>query len=280
MSAHVFNFSIGAIACTVLLDGAAPVDLDRFLRRFPEAGEAEYRQAFAEIGLSIEQADSSFNILLARTHDEIVLIDSGEGGKPAGGQLRDSLRAAGYTPDDITLVVITHAHGDHVLGLLDSNDAPLFPRARYVISQEELCFWEARIDDSAAEQRPIVEMMRARGLNMIDMDQPICAGLTAVPIPGHTPGQIAVLIESEGQRLIHLADLLHSPIQFGHPEWSARFDADTSRSVPTRRQALGRAADEQMLALFYHLRFPGLGRITRAERGFTWQPVSARESAR
>lgn len=85
---------------------------------------------------------------------------------------------------------------------------------------------------------------------------------------------IGVLLQSEGEQLIHLSDLLHSPIQFAHPEWSASFDVDTSQSVPTRRDALERAADENMLTLFYHLTFPGLGRVKRSPKGFTWKPLA------
>ena len=107
------------------------------------------------------------------------------------------------------------------------------------------------------------------------MDEQIIPGMTAVPIPGHTPGQIAVLVESDQEQLMHMADLLHSPMQFAHPEWSASFDADTTLSVPTRRAALGRAADEHMLTLFYHLTFPGLGRVKQAATGFTWDRLAA-----
>jgi glyoxylase-like metal-dependent hydrolase (beta-lactamase superfamily II) len=149
----------------------------------------------------------------------------------------------------------------------------VFPNATYVLSKPEMTFWQSRIADGAADQRAIVAMMEQQGLRLIDMDEQIIPGMTAIPIPGHTPGHIAVLIASEDQQLIHLADLVHVPIQFAHPEWSPTFDADISISVPTRRAALERAADRKMTALFYHLTFPGLGKITRATKGFAWQPV-------
>jgi glyoxylase-like metal-dependent hydrolase (beta-lactamase superfamily II) len=115
--------------------------------------------------------------------------------------------------------------------------------------------------------------MEQRAMRIINMDEEILPGLCAVPIPGHTPGQIGVMIESEGEKLIHLADLLHSPMQFAHPEWSPSFDADMRQSVPTRIAALERAADQKMLALFYHLTFPGLGYVKRGDQGFLWKPV-------
>ncbi len=273
MSGKSHSFQVGEIACTALLDGASLLGRDGVVKRFPDADEAAYRRAFAEIGLSLDEADSSFNVLAARIGGETVLVDTGQGGRPNGGLLPESLRLAGIAPDEVTLVVITHTHGDHVLGLLTDDGEPAFPNASYVISKEEMAFWEARIDDWAGDQRPIVEMMEAKGLRLIEMDEAITPWLTAVPLPGHTPGQIGLVLESGGERLLHLADLLHTRMQFAHPEWSPTFDADTSISVPTRRAGLAGAADGGMLTLFYHLTFPGLGRVRRVGEAFGWEPL-------
>lgn len=273
MDAKSYTFKVGSVECTMLLDGASVIGTAGIVRRFPNATEAAYREEYAYVGLSLEEADSSFNILLAQIGDQTVLVDTGEGGKPKGGLLPESMRLAGLTPEAVTLVVITHTHGDHVLGLLGDDLEPVFPHATYVIAKAELAFWQERIAVGLVDHGSIITMMEAQGLRLIDMDEQIIPGLTAVPIPGHTPGQIAVLIESDHEQLIHLADLLHSPMQFAHPEWSPSFDLDTGISVPTRRAALGRAADENMLSLFYHLTFPGLGRVKHAAKGFTWEPL-------
>lgn len=272
MNAKSYSFKVGSIDCTVLLDGASIIGKQGIMKRFREATETEYRQAYAAIGLSLDEAPDSFNILLSKVGEEIILVDAGEGGRPGGGHLLESMGLAGIKPDAITQVVITHAHGDHVLGLLSDNNEPLFPNATYIISREEMAFWQHRLEGQAADQRPIVTMMQSKGLRLIDMDEQIVPGMTAVPIPGHTPGHIAVLIESGHEKLIHMADLLLSPMQFAHPEWSATFDTDTSLSVLTRRSALGRAAAENMLTLFYHLTFPGLGWVRQEGTGFTWEP--------
>lgn len=268
MSAKSYNFTIGEIECAVLLDGASNIEVERFLARFPEGTEAEYRQAFAEIGSALEEATSSMNILVAKMGDEVILVDAGMG--------YDSLAAMAetdFSPDDITLVVITHAHGDHVLGLLNEAGESNFPNAQFVISKDELIYWQGRISTDRAAQKPILTMMQTQGLRLIDMEENIIDGVTAMPIPGHTPGQIALLFESDGEKLLHMADLLHSPMQFAHPEWSAKFDADTSVSVPTRQKALQRATDENLLTLFYHLEFPGLGSVKTGKQGFIWEPI-------
>lgn len=271
MSAKSHSFKLGAFDCWVLLDGQDPIDTERFVKRFPDANEADYRGAFADIGLKLEDAENYLNILLVKMGDDMVLFDTGQAGMPVGGDLPESMKLAGIEPEAVTKVVITHCHGDHILGLLKDGEAA-FPNADYVISKEEMAFWQGRIDGAASDQAPIVAMMQEKGLRLIEMDEEIMLGLTAIPIPGHTPGQIALRIESEGETLLHLADLLHSPIQFAHPEWSAKFDADTSVSVPTRRDALKLAADEEALTFFYHLAFPSLGHVGRAETGFSWQP--------
>lgn len=217
MSARSHSFTVGDIACMVLLDGANLMGSDGVLRRFPNGTEAEYRQAYADIGLSLDEAESCFNILVAKIGAETVLVDTGLASKPNGGWLPESLRLAGLTPEAITLVVITHAHGDHVLGLLAEDGTPAFPNARYVISKTEMDVWRKRVEENLPDQRPLIAMLEARDVRLIDGEAQIVPGLTALPIPGHTPGQMALVIESGQERLFHLADLLHTPMQFAQP---------------------------------------------------------------
>lgn len=273
MSANNYSFKVGQVECAVLLDRASVIGRDGMVNRFPDVTEAELRQAYADIGLSLDEADHSVNIFVSKIGTETVLVDSGQGRVPNAGYLLESMKLAGIEPDAITLVVITHTHGDHVLGLITDDNVPAFPNATYVISKDEMAFWQDRIDGGVADHQGIVTMMAEKGLRLIDGNEQIIPGMTAIPIPGHTPGQIALLVESTNEKLMHMADLLHSPMQFAHPEWSPRFDTDTRLSVPSRRTALGRAADENILALFYHLTFPGLGRVTRVNDKYAWEPL-------
>ncbi|MDX2137361.1 MAG: MBL fold metallo-hydrolase [Chloroflexota bacterium] len=265
-----YTFTLGHIECTVLCDAHTIIGAVRMMKRFPHIPEADMRHAYIDLDLVLDEADTSMNILLLRLGAETVLVDAGEGGRPYGGELRASLAAAGIAPDAITTVIITHSHGDHVLGLL-TDDALTFPNARYIMSAEEMAFWRGRLAGDKAEQRPLVEKLEAAGLRLIAMNDVILPGVTAVPLPGHTPGHFGLMIESDGARLLHLADTLHSPAQFVHPDWSPWFDADTRMSEPTRRAALDKAADENVLTLFYHLTFPGLGRVRRTEAGYRWE---------
>ncbi len=273
MTANFHTFQLGNIDCTVLSDGKSSISVERFLRRFPDASEQDYRQAFIEIGQSLEQATSSFNVLLLRVDDEVILVDAGEAGRPYGGDLLANMALAWIAPQDITLVILTHSHGDHILGLVDDTHAPVFPNARYVMSHAELEFWQENLAQGTSHQMPILSMMRHKDLRLVDMDEEIMPGIRAIPLQGHTKGQIGLLIESGGEALLHLADLLHSPIQFAHPEWSVKFDTDPELARQKRHEMLTYASVESLLTLFYHLDFPGLGYVKWDERGFIWHPI-------
>lgn len=266
MSAAFYSFHLGDFKCTVLRDGILFQGRERILKRYVGGTEAAYEQAFTDLGLNIDEAETSYNVLVVDTGSERVMVDAGQ-----RRLLVESLALAGMTPEQITLIVLTHTHVDHVYGLLTDEAAPVFPNARFVISDMELAFWQARIDGGQVDDGAILAMMRAQGLTVIHMDAEILPGLRAIPIPGHTPGQIGLEITSGGETLIHLADVLHSPIQFAHPEWSPSFDADMNQSVPTRKAALGRVASDGARALFYHMAFPGVGRVQELNGGYVWE---------
>lgn len=274
MTIRPYPFQVGDISCLILLDGVSLLGAEGILKRFPDAAESDYRRAYQEAGFSLDEARSWLNILLVKMGGKTVLIDAGQGGRPRGGQLPEGLKMAGIDPAEVSLVVITHAHVDHVWGLVSADNTPVFPNARYVLSETEMSSWRKHIESSAGEQAPLVELLEDRGFELIPMDAPILPGLSAVPLPGHTPGQIGIALESRGQSLRHMADLLHSPMQFAHPEWSPTFDTDNHLSVISRRTALAQAAESDVLTMFYHLNFPGLGRVKRAAHGFIWEPLN------
>lgn len=237
----------------------------------------------------------SFNLALIEVGDQRVLIDTGfrfRAGDDSGGNDEGPpptlgvLSEAGASAEGVTTVVLTHAHGDHLGGLLDDG-VPAFSNAELVLSAKEAAFWTGPSvpDDRAPQSRALISALdtyadRVRTIEMDGMilDHPPASGyapvtISAIPAPGHTPGHIGVEVASGEERLWLMVDTLHAPFQFSQPGWSPRFDSDPARAAATRRELLARAADESVLTHFFHIAFPGLGRVRHEGDGFAFDPV-------
>jgi glyoxylase-like metal-dependent hydrolase (beta-lactamase superfamily II) len=275
----VHQFPLGSFTCTVICDGeeTRPTEPKHFLA-FVNAESDEVKathRAYTE-ATGDPAAEVSMNILLIDTGDHTVLVDTGCGphpAKPVNGKLLDRLAAAGVSTADIDTVIITHGHWDHVEGNTDGHGNPTFPNARYVISDVE---WASRTGEpDEIDQAQLLSI--ADRFEQVAMDAEIVPGIRAIPAPGHTPGQIALLIESDGARLLHSADAFHHPVELIHPEWYFNFDADPEATVSSRRRLFDLAAREQLLVMPYHFPFPGLGHIVPEGDHWTWQRQSSKD---
>lgn len=224
----------------------------------------------------------SFNLLLLSFDGVTVLVDTGFSFSPGGnGAPTSSLLAeAGVEPGDIGLVVVTHAHGDHIGGLL-VDGARAFPEAELVISRPEHAFWTGREaeelgDDRVRAAREALDAYRGR-TRIIEPGAPIWeTGSTVVrsiDAAGHTPGHMGLEVVSGGARLWALVDTLHTEAQLSRPEWSPRFDVDPDAARVTRRRLLERVSADGIPVHFFHLAFPGFGRVRPADGRFAWEPT-------
>lgn len=269
----IYRFKVGAFDCTVFSDGTElqsdeetpPLE---FVNSTPEEvieTHRAYTQATGDPATAF-----SMNVLMIDTGEHRVLVDTGcgpESARAGTGNLLPLLSAAGISTDDIDTVIITHAHWDHVDGNTDGHGKPTFPNARYVISQTE---WdEVQREPSDSDRKQILSIPDR--FERVPMDAEIVPGVRAVPIPGHTLGQIGLLIESNGERLLHTADAFHHPVELYRPEWYFDFDADPEATVSTRRQLLDMAAREHLPVVTYHLSFPGVGHIQAEGDHWTWR---------
>jgi glyoxylase-like metal-dependent hydrolase (beta-lactamase superfamily II) len=249
----------------------------------PEEAAAALKHAF----LPADRVTLSCNSLFVNTGRERVLVDAGCGAMyPGMGQLAGNLRTAGVRPEDVTAVVLTHAHFDHFGGLFDAAGRPAFPNAVLYLPAAEEAFWTgpapdlsaARVDAATKAQVLAGSKRFFAGLpgkvERVRPGQTLFGGaVELVAAPGHTPGMLAVLVDGGSEQLLHVADAAHHYVlMFARPDWSAGVDQDPQQAKATRRKLFDRAAADRLRVTAAHLPFPGLGHVRAAGTGFEWVP--------
>ena len=230
------------------------------------------------------------NSLLVRSHDKLVLIETGVGDKESGrrqatpaqeGNLLLELAALGVHPEEIDVVVNTHLHADHcgwnTHRLEDGRLAPTFPRARYLIQRGE---WEAAIHPNERTRATylaenLLPLEEAGVLELIDGELAVTPEVTIVPTPGHTEDHAAVVLTSGGETAIYIGDVVQHSEQLKRTAWVSAFDLLPLVSMETKKRIVERAILEQALIVSVHCPFPGLGHLALGEDGRRhWEPVT------
>ncbi len=268
-----YQFTVGDIQCAVLQEGEATKTSEEIAARYPTVERAEL-----EAALGGKPAEDSLNCLYINSGGTRILVDVGFGaaGPPDSGGLVAALGDSGLTPADIDIVYLTHFHGDHIAGLVADEGRLEFPNARFITMAAEWQEWMGRwADSNSPQERKQFERFTAlrERFSFVAAGDSVALGVTVVDLAGHTLGHSGLLVESQGEQLLHVVDLLHQSFQFARTEWHFVFDSDGDMAVDTRRRVLGRCADEGLLTLFYHLKFPGLGAVRRRDDSFSWHPL-------
>jgi glyoxylase-like metal-dependent hydrolase (beta-lactamase superfamily II) len=282
MSNTTHHFHVGTFECTCVLDGIGRYPPQMFFLNLPKE---HYEPELVKRGYSSEQMDLPIICLVIKAAGQRILVDTGAKGlAPDAGRLFHHLRAEGLDTGDIDIVVISHAHGDHIAGNLLDDGTPAFPRARYVMLKEEWDFWmsspkltELPVDESMKERMVAMIQRNLAGvqkqLDLVKPETEISPGISIASAFGHTPGHAVLDISSEGERLIFAADAIIDPIDVEHPETRAIVDHQPEVMVRTRLQLLQRAARENAIVSASHFPFPGLGYIVESGHGWRWQPA-------
>lgn len=257
-------FRVGAVEVVSLRDAENVVanDGQTFGIGHPTADVAAVLRAR---GAPADPVTLGVDQLLVRLPRRLVLIDSGFGPKMNGVLVR-SLASAGVTPDQITDVLITHGHPDHVGGLVDADGKPAFPRATVRMSAPE---WQSLQQGRAAAVAPVIKAQ----VQTFTPGAQVLPGITAVALPGHTPGHSGYRITSGKQSLLVIGDTAHSAIvSLAKPAWPIQYDGDKQQGAQTRERELAQLAATHQRIFAGHFPYPGVGYVVRSRTGYAFQP--------
>jgi glyoxylase-like metal-dependent hydrolase (beta-lactamase superfamily II) len=278
-----YAFQVGNIRCTVLSDGYFAYPTPWF---FPNADPGRLAEALDRRRLPHHAVLSPYTCLLIESGRYIALVDTGAGeGARNAGAIVARLEMAGIRPRDVDTVILTHAHLDHIDGAVGSGGRPVFSNARHILSDSEWEFWTRAHPDLnglrvptdvkttlGRSARRAMDALRFQ-IETVDGERELLPGVYAIPAPGHTPGHLALLIASAGERLLSIGDAAVHPLHLEFPELENGFDLCAATARETRRDLLARAAAEQMRVMAFHFPFPSVGRVSaRAEGGWDWVP--------
>jgi len=277
-----YRMKVGDLEITALLDGAAVFDPHWLTARKTTMDRVE--KALKEDSHLLDTSDTGF---LVNTGQQLILVDAGAGmwfGGGSLGHLVDSLRDAGYAPEQVDRVLITHLHSDHVGGITTQDGKRVFPNAEILVSKAESDFWlSPEIAAKAAkDSQPFFQSAQAIAAPYIkagkwhtfsDSDA-LLDGLRLVSLHGHTPGHTGFEFSSQGKAILFWGDTIHEElVQLNHPDVTVTFDVDHAAAAATRNRLLPGIAHGGALIAGPHLPFPGIGRLRKEVDGYVWAPV-------
>ena len=271
------RFQFGDFEITTLSDGRRAGQAPEKIYAF-EQDPKEVAALLEENLLPADRFVNSFTPVLINTGKELVLFDTGmgAGGREAGvGKLTSALEASGYKTDDVSLVVLSHFHPDHIGGLMEDGK-PAFANARYAAGQKEFDFWTdpARLDSplkGAAELVAKNVTPLADKMTFLSEDSEVVSGIHPVAAYGHTPGHLAFRVETGGKSLMLVSDTMnHFVITLQRPEWHVSFDIDKEAAVQTRKRMFDMIATDRLPFIGYHMPFPALAYLKREGEGYRY----------
>lgn len=278
-----YRKQIGDIELSVITDGT--LALSSAVMGAGYATPEQVAEVLEETRQPLDSIPTHIHCSVIKAGDKVILVDTGIAGAwgPDAGFLPKNLANAGFKPSDITDVVLTHAHPDHILGALDSDGNLVFPNAAHHITQAELDQWNglySKIDTIENEGfagmvRTIHQVLEGlkKNLNVIADGEEIAPGVSTMALPGHTNGHFGLQLESQGKKHWFLADIAHNhELFFAHPEWSIDYDTNSEQAIATRKKVFAQVAKEGIEVSGSHFPFPAIGHIAKSGTGYRWLP--------
>jgi glyoxylase-like metal-dependent hydrolase (beta-lactamase superfamily II) len=278
-----YRTMIGDIEVTVLLDGAMGGGGEAGIPRFlPDSTPEEIRILRERAWFMDNGLHQPVGAYVLNTGRQLVMVDCGGHSSfiPTTGNTLAALRASGYQPEQVDVVLLTHIHPEHALGLSYDGTTRNFPNAEVVVSDIDLAFWTDPAQESRVPQgarfieagrraiRPYDGRIRTFGMAR---EVEVLPGIFSVPAPGHTPGHVSFRFTSQNQSMLIWGDIAHQTvIQLARPRWRVGVDVDQAQGVESRVRHLEMLSSERILVGGVHVPWPGLGRVIRDGEGYAW----------
>ncbi len=277
--ARVIKFKVGDMEVIQLHDGVWEKAHDPgFVKNAPLD---DVKAALKAGGLTDAHVPIPYTVTAVRRGGELVLFDSGTGGQlvPTVGHIarNDLWKVAGIDPTEVTTIVITHFHADHITGLMArETNAPIFPKAQIHVPATEYKFWTNPAVTAGAAKRIQAVFPGWSNIRQFEGDIEVVPGVRAIASPGHTVGHTSFHLGSGGQQLIVLGDVTNLPaLFFKNPDWIVAFDSDPTTADATKRKMFDRVIADKVTITGYHYGVPGAGTISRDGNSYVFNPVSA-----
>lgn len=261
-----FRLDIGTFHCMVVSDGTIAIPSP------PPLGSSASPEDWP-------RQVTDVSCLLIEKGQRKILVDTGcgNGFQASAGKLMQNLRKEGINPADIDTIIYTHGHIDHVGGTFDSEGKPIYPRARQIVSRKEWDCWTSKPQTS--QNQRLYASARKNLLPILDQfdlaedNSEVISGIELVPALGHTLGSVMIQISSGKDKLLCIGDLLHSQLEFTHPEYYSFLDSAPEQAIRLRTEGLSKIAKSGILVFACHFPFPGIGHIVQKGGILSWQPI-------
>ena len=277
-----YRMMLGDFEVTALSDGTVPLEVKKLLTNTtPQRVDQLLKRAFLA-----DPVETSVNAYLVNTGSKLVLIDSGAGNLfgPTLGNLVNNLKAAGYQPEQVDEIYITHMHADHVGGLM-AGDKLAFPNAIVRADKRDAEYWlsQANLDAAPEGSKDFFKgamlslnpYVAAGKFKPFDGNGELVPGISSVATYGHTKGHTMYVVESKGQKMAVLGDLMHvAAVQFPQPAVTIQFDTDSKAAASQRKKVYADGAKQGFWLAVAHLPFPGVGHIRPEGSGYLFVPAN------